>query len=389
MNAEMQRELVGQVLALHADETTTMAESVLRIPAEHYTSECHAQRERSDWFLGAPHLAALSGELPEPGDALAYTLGDLPIVVVRGRDGVPRAFENICRHRAAPIARGRLHGQRALRCPFHGWTYDPQSGDLLSQPRSCDGFTSQARAELGLHRLATEERDGLIVVDPRRGATAIDAQSWLAGLGPEIASHDYGGYVPFRSRVDRWPCNWKLLLDTFFESYHVFSLHRESLAADYLGIASTADGFGAHNRLVVPMRSILDLATQPRETWELMPHAVVQYFLAPDVILSHYHGVLAMTRFSALSASETEVTQTLLTRGPVESERERARHEQGFEFAHAITAREDYPESVRVFGNLISGRVDQTVIGRNEAGVCLFHQALARRLARPQGPPGP
>jgi len=171
-----------------------------------------------------------------------------------------------------------------------------------------------------------------------------------------------------------------LLLDTFFESYHVFSLHRESLADDYLGIASTAHGFGPHNRLVVPMRSILELSAQPPEDWALLPHAVVQYFMAPNVILSHYHGVLAMTHFAALGPGETQVTQALLTRGAVVSDKEREMHEQRFEFAHAITAREDYPESVRVFENLESGRVEYTLIGRNEPGVSLFHRAIESRL---------
>jgi phenylpropionate dioxygenase-like ring-hydroxylating dioxygenase large terminal subunit len=384
MRPETQRNLVGQVLALHAEQTTMMAEATLKIPAEHYTSEDHASRERSGWFLNQPHLATLSSEVPEPGDFVAYEIAGVPIVVVRGPDGVARAFENVCRHRAAPVARGRGTGARVLACPFHGWSYDAGTGRLLSQPQSCDGFTSEDKAALGLRSLQCEERHGLIVVDPRREAATLDVEDWLPGLADEVASNDYASFVPLCSSVDRWSCNWKLLLDTFFESYHVFTLHRESLASDYLGIASTAHAFGPHNRLVVPMRSILDLAEKPRDSWELMPSAVVQYFAAPNVILSHYHGVLAMTRFVPLAASETEVTQTLLTRGPVISEAERAAHEEGFKFAHAITAREDYPESVRVHQNLASGRVDHTVIGRNEAGVGLFHTAIARSLEGPQ-----
>jgi hypothetical protein len=128
------------------------------------------------------------------------------------------------------------------------------------------------------------------------------------------------------------------------------------------------------------MRSIVALADQPRETWALFPHAVVQYFIAPDVILSHYHGVLAMTRFTPISAGETEVTQALLTVGAVESEKARAALARRFEFAHAITADEDYPESVRVHRSLASGRVESTLVGRNERGVSLFHDAIARQL---------
>ena len=55
---------------------------------------------------------------------------------------------------------------------------------------------------------------------------------------------------------------------------------------------------------------------------DLFANAVVQYFLAPDRILSHYHGVLAVSRF-LLSPHETEVTQALFTQGAVVSEKER------------------------------------------------------------------
>ncbi len=377
MRRETEQALIREVLALHAAGTTSLADEVLRIPAAHYVSAEHAERERATWLLGQPHLAALAGELPEAGDYVAYEIGGVPIVVVRGPDGEVRAFENVCRHRAAPVARGRGRAARVLTCPFHGWSYDTRSGALRAQPGSCEGFAAEDGSKLGLRRLASREQHGLVVVDPRRDAREVDVDGWLAGLAPEIAAHAYGDFLPFRARVDRWPCNWKLLLDTYFESYHVFSLHRTSLAADYLGIASTAHAFGPHNRLVVPMRSILELDAEAAEAWSLAPHAVVQYFVAPDVILSHYHGVLAMTRFAPISADETEVTQALLTSGPVGSDAERRALDRRFEFAASILGDEDFPEAVRVHRGLASGRVEHTLVGRNERGVTIFHTALA------------
>ena len=388
MHREREQALIREVLDLHQAGTTSLADDTLRIPAAHYVCEEHAGRERERWFLGQPHLAALSGELPDPGDYRAYEIGGVPIVVVRGPDGEMRAFENICRHRAAPVARGSGQGARALRCPFHGWSYDVRSGALLAQPGACEGFASEDGARLGLRRLALREQSGLVLVDPRRDANGLDADAWLAGLGPELASNHYEAFLPFRARTDRWPCNWKLLLDTYFESYHVASLHRDSLASDYLGLASPADGFGAHNRLIVPRRSILDLARVREEDRSLSAHAVVQYFIAPDVILSHYHGVLAMTRFAPCSASETEVTQMLLTPGPVTSEAEREALERRFSFAHAILSEEDFPESVRVHRNLASKRVESTLVGRNERGVAIFHGALGELLGARNPPSG-
>ncbi len=43
-------------------------------------------------------------------------------MVTRAEDGVVRAFSNVCRHRAGPVARGAGH-RKALMCGYHGWTY--------------------------------------------------------------------------------------------------------------------------------------------------------------------------------------------------------------------------------------------------------------------------
>lgn len=380
MDRDVEHALIDEVLEAHAAGGTAMADDVRRIPVAHYLDEAHARAERDAWFLGQPHLALLSSELADPGDFVAYELGGVPIVVVRRPDGTVAAFENVCRHRAAPVARGRGKTARAFACPFHGWTYDTRDGRLLSRPNACEGFASTDAAEHGLRPLAADEAFGLVVVDPRRSAPSVEAASWLAGLAAEIDSNEYAGFVPFAERTDRFAGNWKLLLETFFESYHVFSLHRESLAPDYLGIAASAHAFGPHNRLVVPMKSILDLDGRASLEGDLFANAVVQYFLAPDRILSHYHGVLALSRFLPLSPHETEVTQALFTRGAVVSEKERARLDEQFVFANGITANEDYPESARVHASLRSGRVDHTLLGRNEAGCIHFHDALARAL---------
>ena len=47
-----------------------------------------------------------------------------PVIVVRDKDNTIRAFHNVCRHRAGPIAddgHGKCEGQ--LVCRYHGWRY--------------------------------------------------------------------------------------------------------------------------------------------------------------------------------------------------------------------------------------------------------------------------
>lgn len=46
-------------------------------------------------------------------------------------DGRVRALDNECRHVGNPVDGGAVEEGR-LTCPWHGWTYDVATGDLLT-----------------------------------------------------------------------------------------------------------------------------------------------------------------------------------------------------------------------------------------------------------------
>ncbi|PRC59305.1 2Fe-2S ferredoxin, partial [Mycobacterium sp. ITM-2017-0098] len=64
-------------------------------------------------------------------------VGRESVLLVRGRDGLLRAFLNVCRHRGAQLcsdadgAEGVV--KRTLRCPYHSWTY-ALDGKLVAAP---------------------------------------------------------------------------------------------------------------------------------------------------------------------------------------------------------------------------------------------------------------
>ena len=74
-----------------------------------------------------------TGEVADPGDYITGRIVDNPYVVVRGDDGVLRAFHNVCRHHAAEVAQ-ESGSCRELVCPYHGWTYR-LDGSLRRCPR--------------------------------------------------------------------------------------------------------------------------------------------------------------------------------------------------------------------------------------------------------------
>src|SRR6185437_15980543 len=59
----------------------------------------------------------------QSGGHVIAEIAGVPLLLVRGDDGVLRALHNVCRHRAGPLATCDGRGAKRLRCHYHGWTY--------------------------------------------------------------------------------------------------------------------------------------------------------------------------------------------------------------------------------------------------------------------------
>ena len=86
--------------------------------------------------------------------------------MIRGEDGELRAFRNVCRHRATRLREGRGTCGKALRCPYHGWTYRTD-GRLIGVPEG-RGFPGLKKADLPLLPARVEVFSGLRLRQPRR-----------------------------------------------------------------------------------------------------------------------------------------------------------------------------------------------------------------------------
>lgn len=58
-----------------------------------------------DWLF-----AGHDCEIAQPGSFFTVQVGDYSVIVVRGRDGVIRAFHNVCRHRDRDLPDGEGAG---------------------------------------------------------------------------------------------------------------------------------------------------------------------------------------------------------------------------------------------------------------------------------------
>lgn len=76
-------------------------------------------------------------DIPGTGDWRSLELLGESIIVLRGADGVVRAFANTCRHRAMRLVEGDAGCAKKLVCPYHAWVYE-LDGRLSGVPMKAD-----------------------------------------------------------------------------------------------------------------------------------------------------------------------------------------------------------------------------------------------------------
>ena len=192
------------------------------LPASWYSDTEVARRERERIFACTWQYAGPAEHVAELGSFLATQAGHIPIVVTRDREGVLRAFVNVCRHRAYVIARG--NGCRAtLQCPYHAWTYE-LDGALRKAPRSEreEGFDA---ADFSLLPVSVDTWGPFVFVNPEADAAPL---SETLGNLPEIVARSGVDFSKLRLHSQgEWPieANWKVALENYLECYHCPAAH--------------------------------------------------------------------------------------------------------------------------------------------------------------------
>lgn len=190
------------------------------LPAWTYRSKALLELEYKRVILPSWQFACHISEVAAPGDYTTLELLHDSILVMRGQDGVLRAFKNVCRHRGATLLHGRGRCQGPIVCPYHGWTYR-QDGELRSilAPRS---FPEADRSKLGLEPVELEVFHGLVFVRVIPGGISV-AEMW-----GDLGKHLEPFHLERLRRADRtvadeqvWECNWKAAVDNNLENYHV------------------------------------------------------------------------------------------------------------------------------------------------------------------------
>ena len=304
-------------------------------------------------------------------------LGDVPLAVVRQPDGGVRAFVNICRHRGSTLLTDTSgEGLRSIRCPYHAWTYG-LDGCLKVFPGAEPGFDDVAKSRARPDRGAGGRGLRPGVRRRRPGSAPFDVDEVLHGAQDELVDFDIGSYEHVDTREREWAMNWKLVMDTFTEPYHIPWLHKDSIAPYYLFDRWIYDAYGPIQRFIGCRKSVLDEFDKPSEDdWDLLPHATLQYLLVPNAVLTHQIDHLELWRFMPVAPGRTIVRTSVYSPGPPADEKARRYFVKNLDVLLGVTDHEDFPAQEQVQRNMATGLVPQVVYGKMEPALAAYHLAI-------------
>jgi len=211
-----------------------------------YTSSEFLDLEYEKLWSHVWQLACLTAEVAEVGDHVVYEIGRKSVLVVREGPDSLRAYHNVCQHRARKLKLGPGHGH-ALRCPYHGWTWN-LDGTLREIPER-ETFCELRDEDHRLREVRLETWGPWVFVNLSPAAPPL-AEA-LADVIPVLEPYRLHRQHKWSSRTVRVRTNWKNSLDAFMEAYHGRSLHPETASfINYKGYP--IDILGDHSALIVP-----------------------------------------------------------------------------------------------------------------------------------------
>ena len=200
-------------------------------PYTWYTEQEVFDSEKSSIFQKSWLCVGRTEQVNKPGKFFSGNMMGNPYVVVRGEDGVLRAFHNICSHKGAELAVGKGSCDEFV-CPYHGWTYN-HKGEPCNLPhigKQDKGFNI---ALLGLKPMSVKEWGPLVFVDFDGSWTNKDqdCRDLEKDLEPIYGVLHTGGFTNMKHverRTYDLDCNWKVFVDNGLDGgYHVASVHEK------------------------------------------------------------------------------------------------------------------------------------------------------------------
>lgn len=222
---------------IHGDDIPGLTKGAVSL--EPYVSEEYFELEREKIFKHSWLMVCHESEIPEKGSYIVKDIEVLKasVIVTRSKDGVIRAFHNVCTHRGNQLFYEECKGKASgFSCCFHGWTFnnDGSLRGVTEEDRFEPGFD---KSKLGLKEISLDSWKGFVFINAEENPEK-PLREYLGTLADDI--EDY----PFEetSLAAHWECsvdvNWKAFVDAFQEGYHVAVVHKNVAPTLFSGVES-------------------------------------------------------------------------------------------------------------------------------------------------------
>lgn len=359
------QDVAQRVLGHIANKTTDTGESVWREPVQNYLCPTRFDDEIRTVLRRYPIPFCPSSALPEAGSYVARTAAGIPLVVVRGDDGVVRGFRNACRHRGAQVAQGSGCA-KAFRCNYHGWTYRLDGG-LQHIPHE-QGFPDLDKQQHALAPVQVREQAGLIFVTQQDDA--------IAGELEELPEFFNDKQQLFNTNEYTLDLNWKIFLESFLEGYHIKPAHKETFYPFGFDNLNLVETLGRNSRITFPFQRIKKLEEIEPEQREVDGLLTYVYQLFPNVtiaVLSHHTTMLIL---EPVAVNKTQVISYSLTNKALEGEEAVAKARHDATFVTDTGQIEDIALAKSIQASLHSEANEFFTFGRYEKLIGHFHRNM-------------
>jgi len=375
-----------QTKPLHLD-VNKQIECAHTLASKFYTDPAILEIEKQRIFLRTWQLVGTLSQncgevngvkrtISDPETFFTADVAGEPVVVVRDKLGTLRAFSNVCRHRAGPIALGS-GCKNVLRCAYHGWTYT-LDGRLIGTP-DVEGVEFFDRSTMGMFPLRVETWGQFLFVNFDPSAEPLSA--FLGKIPEQSRGFPFAGLQLAERRDYVIDCNWKVYVDNYLEGYHIPIAHpglmREIDYAQY-----RTDTYRYHSQQFAPIR-----AMKEEDAGERLydPEAGLQealyFWVFPNLMLNIYPDNIQTNVIVPLSHDKT-LTIFEWFFHDVASEASWERVKRAVAFSDEVQ-QEDISLCVNVQRGLRSSTYDHGRYSvKRENGVHHFHMLLGEFLGK-------
>jgi len=196
------------------------------VPAKAYYDPAYFELEREAVFKNTWLQIGHICEVADTGSFIRRELefAKVSLIIMRGKDGVIRAFHNTCPHRGTQLVSASEGKQSKISCIYHMWTFGNE-GQLITAP-DFERFNLEKK-DCGLKQVALEVCAGLIFINLATQPEQ-NLRECLGELAEQLEQLPVARATTFSEYIYEIDANWKLTYDNFQENYHIRFIHPKS-----------------------------------------------------------------------------------------------------------------------------------------------------------------